>query len=105
MNGGDRDLAIRLVTFDWLASQTAALGDVLPRELLQKGFEFKGECVPLVAPQGIFKPRIMDLPLSIATTPHGPYRDVFASNGLLATSTEGQTLHTLTMKVCAEQWP
>ncbi len=84
MNRGERDLAIRLATFDWLTGQTAALGDALPRELLQKGFELQGERVPLVAPQGIFKPRIMDLPLSIATTPHGPYQDAFASNGLLA---------------------
>lgn len=84
MNGGDRDLVIRLATFDWLAGQSAAIGDVLPRELLQKGFELQGERVPLVAPQGIFKPRIMDLPLSIATTPHGPYHDAFASIGLLA---------------------
>lgn len=60
------------------------IGDVLPREFLQKGFEFQGERVPLVAPQGIFKPRIMDLPLSITTTPHGPYQDAFASDGLPA---------------------
>ncbi|MGO8942440.1 MAG: HNH endonuclease [Syntrophobacteraceae bacterium] len=92
VNGVDRDLAIRLATFAWLAVQTAALGDVLPRELLQKGFEFQGERVPLVAPQGIFKPRIMDLPLSIATIPHGPYRDAFASDGLLAYKYRGTDL-------------
>jgi putative restriction endonuclease len=89
VNGGDRDLAIRLATFDWLTAQTAALGDVLPREILQKGFTFQGERVPLVAPQGIFKPRIMDLPLSITTTPHGPYDDAFASDGLLACEYRG----------------
>jgi putative restriction endonuclease len=53
VNGGDRDLAIRLATFDWLTGQTAALGDVLPRELLRKGFEFQGERVPLVYLHGI----------------------------------------------------
>jgi putative restriction endonuclease len=80
----DRDLAIRLATFEWLSGQTVAFGDVLPRELLQKGFEYQGVRVSLVAPQGIFKPRIMDLPLSITTTPHGPYEDAFTSDGLLA---------------------
>jgi putative restriction endonuclease len=84
MNGEDRDHAVRLAAFEWLKDQTVAFGDVLPRELLQKGLEFQGERVPLVAPQGIFKPRIMDLPLSITTTPHGPYQDAFTSDGLLA---------------------
>lgn len=84
MNGGDHDHAVRLATFDFLTNQTVAFGDVLSRELLQKGFVFQGERVPLMAPRGIFKPRIMDLPLSITTTPHGPYQDAFTSDGLLA---------------------
>ncbi len=80
MNGGDRDLAIRLATFDWLKEQTVAFGDVLPRELLPKGFEFQGERVPLVAPQGIFKPRIMDLPLSITTPTADPFSPIIQNN-------------------------
>jgi putative restriction endonuclease len=62
----------------------AVHGDVLPRALLQKGFEFDGEQIPLVAPQGIFKPRSIQFPLTISTTPKGPYHDSFGPDGLLA---------------------
>ena len=74
----DIDLSIRMEAFKWLAEQTNIHGeDVLPRDLLQQGFIYKEERVPLVGPQGIFKPRIMDLPISITTTPESPYNDVF----------------------------
>ena len=79
-----RDLALRFAAFKWLSEQVNIHGDVLPRPLLQMGFEFEGNRVPLVAPQGIFKPRLMELPLSIATTPKGPYQDSFGPDGLLA---------------------
>jgi putative restriction endonuclease len=84
MSMTDRDHAIRLEGFRWLAETTSIHGDVLARSLLQQGFDFQGERIPLVAPQGIFKPRLMDLPLSIATTPQGPYHDSFGPDGLLA---------------------
>ena len=77
------DTAIRLAAFRWLGEATAIHGDVLPRTLLQQGFEFQGERIPLVSPQGIFKPRLMDLPLSITTTSGGPYNDAFGPDGLL----------------------
>jgi len=81
----NRDSQIRMKTFDWLAEQTLIHGDVLPRRpLLEKGFIFEGDDVPLVSAQGIFKPRIMDLPLSITTSPKGPYSDSFEENGLLS---------------------
>jgi putative restriction endonuclease len=80
----DTDLAIRLAAFKWLAEQVTAHGDVLPRTLLQEGFEFEGTRIPLVSPQGIFKPQAMDFPLTITTTPEGPYSDSFAPDGLLA---------------------
>jgi putative restriction endonuclease len=77
------DFHVRMVAFDWLKQQTTVLGDVLPRSLLQRGFDYQGERVPLVAPQGIFKPRILDLPLSITTVFNGPYDDSFSDDGLL----------------------
>lgn len=80
----DRDLAIRLAAFKWLGEQVAAYGDVLPRSVLQEGFDFEGDRIPLVSPQGIFKPRAMDFPLTISTTPEGPYTDAFGPDGLLA---------------------
>ena len=79
----DRDSVIRLAAFDWLKVQTAIHGDVLPRKTLENGFIFESERIPLIAPQGIFKPRMLDLPLSITTAPRGPYDDSFDEKGLL----------------------
>lgn len=86
----DTDLAIRLAAFAWLAEKTEALGDVLPRTLLAEGFPYAGERIPLVAPQGIFKPRQMDVPLSIATAPTGPRQDSFGPDGLLSYGYRGR---------------
>jgi putative restriction endonuclease len=58
-------------------------GDVLPRKLLEQGFEFQGQRIPLVAPQGIFKLQMLDLPLSITTAPKGPYDDYFGKDNFL----------------------
>src|SRR5450759_1993897 len=77
------DGAIRLRAFEWLKEQEAIHGDVLPRSLLEKGFDFEGEPIPLLAPQGIFKPRYLDLPLSITTAPKGPYDDSLSPDGYL----------------------
>jgi len=76
------DSRIRQQAFDWLAEQVEVHGDVLPRQLLARGFESEGRRIHLVGPQGIFKPRYLRLPLSITTAPSGPYRDTF-SGGLL----------------------
>jgi len=80
------DQQVRLAAFDWLRQQCdQAGGDVLPRELLQKGFKLNGERVPLVSPQGIFKPKVLEtIPLSITKTPKGPYADSFTDEGLLS---------------------
>jgi putative restriction endonuclease len=70
------DQRVRLAAFDWLAKQITINGEFLPRELLAKGFEFNGKRVPLVSPAGIFKPQILpEIPLTITTTPSGPYKD------------------------------
>lgn len=79
----DIDLQVRLAAFNWLSEQVNAHGDVFPRKLLEQGFDFQGERIPLVAPQGIFKPRILDLPLSITTAPKGPYDDYFGNDSFL----------------------
>ncbi len=79
----DFDSEIRNAAFNWLLEQKNILGDVFPRKLLEQGFLFDGIKIPLVSPQGIFKPRMMDFPLSITTTPKGPYNDSFSNDGLL----------------------
>jgi putative restriction endonuclease len=91
--GLDHDISIRTAAFRWLADQTSMLGEVLPRTLLLQGFSYQGERVPLAAPQGIFKPRIMDLPLTITTTSGGPYQDSFGSDGYLAYKYRGSNIH------------
>jgi putative restriction endonuclease len=79
----DIDLQVRLAAFQWLSEQVAIYGDVLPRKLLEQGFVFQGQRVPLIAPPGIFKPQILDLPLSITTAPRGPYDDFFGKDNFL----------------------
>jgi len=70
----NKDSLIRSYAFSWLADQVALHGDVLPRRpLLEKGFKYKNERVPLVSMQGIFKPKIMSVPLSISTAPKGAF--------------------------------
>jgi putative restriction endonuclease len=75
------DIRLRLAAFQWLAAQTDMHGEALPRALLEGGFDFEGVRVPLVGPQGIFKPRLLaDTPLSITTVPDGPYQDTFSGD-------------------------
>ncbi len=79
----DIDKQVRLAAFNWLAEQTEKYGDVLPRTLLQKGFHIQNECIHLNSAQGIFKPKQLNLPLTITTSPKGPYQDTFDDNDFL----------------------
>jgi putative restriction endonuclease len=78
-----RDTRIRQTAFEWLAQSVDRMGDVLPRDLLVKGFQYDDVRVSLLGPQGIFKPRIMEAPLSLTTSPRGPYDDTLGPDGLL----------------------
>jgi len=78
------DWFVRKAAFDWLADQVTTHGGVLPRDVLARGFELDGRRVPLLGPQGIFKPAILkSIPLSLTTAPNGPYKDAFGPGGLL----------------------
>lgn len=77
------DARVRTAAFRWLEEAVRIHGDVLPRDLLARGLDFEGKRVPLVGPKGIFKPRQMDLPLSITTVPKGPYNDSFGPDNLI----------------------
>ncbi len=81
--GSIPDLPYRLAAFEWFRARTAEHGEVLPWELLKEGFEYRREKVHLVGPQGIFKPRQMELPLTILTSPDGPYDDAWGPNGTI----------------------
>jgi putative restriction endonuclease len=50
------DQRVRLVAFQWLRAQMDVHGDVLTRSILAEGFALEGKRVPLLGPQGIFKP-------------------------------------------------
>lgn len=77
------DERVRLATFEWLGEQVERYGDVLDWSLLLEGFVLEGERVSLVSPRGIFKPRGLDVPLSIRTAPESPYDDGFGADELL----------------------
>lgn len=77
------DANVRSAAFEWLTTQARLHGDVIPRPILVRGFELGGVRVPLLGPQGIFKPGVLDVPLSITTAPNGPYDDAFGRDGLL----------------------
>ena len=75
---------IRMAAFNWLEQQVIMNGDVLPRTLLEKGFEFNSQRITLIGPQGIWKPRQFEqIPLSITTIYDGPYEDSFTKDGFL----------------------
>jgi putative restriction endonuclease len=85
----DVDSRVRLAAFQFLAKQAILHPDTLPYEILQRGFDFEGHRVPLLGPQGIFKPAVLrDMPLSIATAPvvegrPRPYEDEVRPDGIL----------------------
>ena len=77
------DQRVRYAAFDWLSEQIDIHGDVLKREILAQGFLFKGQQIRLMGPQGIFKPRIMELPLTITSIINSRYEDQVFSEGFL----------------------
>ncbi len=76
------DEQIRLAAFEWIKSESDFNDGILDRDTLRRGFTYKNERIPLVSPQGIFKPKSMNLPLTITTTTNGPYNDLEEETGL-----------------------
>jgi putative restriction endonuclease len=86
----EQDSRVRTEAFAFLANQSALHDDVIPRRVLEVGFVFEGQRVPLLGPQGIFKPRVIQsaIPLSITTAPPvagkvRPYDDEIRPDGFL----------------------
>ena len=77
------DELVRTAAFQWLEKQEVLHGGILPRALLDRGFQFQGKRITLTGPQGIWKPAAMELPLSIYTRPDGPYPDFIMDDGFL----------------------
>jgi putative restriction endonuclease len=89
MFDGELDARVRSGAFEYLRDQTALHGEVLPFATLTRGIRFEGQRVPLLGPQGIFKPAILpEMPLSIMTkaVTEGearPYDDELGADGFL----------------------
>lgn len=89
MPGGDIDARVRSAAFEFLREQTALHGEVLPFAVLTRGFHHDGQRVPLLGPQGIFKPALLpEMPLSIMTKAvvegeARPYNDDLGHDGFL----------------------
>jgi putative restriction endonuclease len=74
---------IRRRAFDFLQAATERYGEVLGWDLLTRGFDYKGETVPLLGAKGIWKPRVFhSVPLSITTAPPSPNRQAPYADGL-----------------------
>lgn len=89
MTEADLDTRVRTQAFQFLTEQTRVHGEVVPRDLLERGFDFEGRRVPLTGPQGIFKPAALaEMPISITTVPvregeARPYDDGVGPDGFL----------------------
>jgi putative restriction endonuclease len=108
-SGTDLDSRVRVAAFAFLAEQVEARGEVLPHGLLVRGFEFHGQRVPLMGPQGIFKPALLDLRISITTVPvvegrPRPYEERSIRKAFSSIVTGAPTHHTGTINVCALRW-
>jgi putative restriction endonuclease len=69
------DHQVRLAAFEFLERLSPGGEVVVLRDALEAGFHFRGRRVPLVGPQGIFKPALLtEVPLSITTAPVKPGR-------------------------------
>ncbi len=69
------DEQIRMAAFAWLEKQAIFYDDVLPWSVIQNEFSFQAQRVPLIGARGIWKPKKLQLPISITTSPDGPYDD------------------------------
>lgn len=83
------DLNIRLAAFTWLKEQSEIYIDGIPRAKLDKGFEYNGERITLTGPRGIWKPKQMQLPISVTTIQNSPYDDNLSEKGFLKYSYRG----------------
>ncbi len=80
---------IRAAAFQWLKTKADESGGVFHRRDLDQGFYFQGNRITLIGPQGIWKPKGFEAPISITTTTSGPYDDGFNEDGILRYAYQG----------------
>ena len=77
------DRLVRLEVFHWLDRLAETSGDAFAWSDLTHGFSFQGVNVPLIGARGIWKPAVLDVPISITTSHRDPYGDVEGDDGFL----------------------
>ncbi|MCB2206248.1 HNH endonuclease [bacterium] len=77
------DHLIRMTAFDWLGKNADPETGMITWKKLLEGFQFDGQKIILVQQRGIVKPKQMDYPLSIRTSPKDPYGDSFEGEDVL----------------------
>lgn len=86
----DLDHLIRMAAFDWLGKTADPETGMISWDKLRKGFVFGDQRIILVQQRGIVKPRQLDYPLSIRTSPQDPYGDAFEGADVLLYRYYGQ---------------
>lgn len=66
MNQSDQD--IRLQAMLWLKEQNRKNGEILPRQILTQGFDYRGQNITLIGSRGIWYPKGFDMPISMPPT-------------------------------------
>ncbi|MBN2347815.1 MAG: HNH endonuclease [Bacteroidales bacterium] len=84
----NEDGKIRLKIFEWLSDQIRIFSNVLDTQLLNS-FVYLDERIFLQGSKGIWKPKQLQFPISIASDPEGKYSDGFISESMLHYSYEG----------------
>ena len=77
------DEQIRIAAFDWLERQASLYDDVMPRKVLEEGFYYQNQRIVLIGAKGIWKPKMLQLPISITTTVDSPYDDALTNENFL----------------------
>ncbi len=77
------DDAIRTAAFAWLKEQVDIHGEILDWTKLAEGFMFRDQRIHLAGQPGIWKPQLMQYPISITTKFGGPYPDRMNKDGLI----------------------
>ena len=85
--------AARLAAFEWVSAQTNGGELPIPYSTLGE-FSFDGQRIPLIGQRGIWKPKVLDLPISIVTAApkigvEAPYPDEMTPDGRLLYRYEG----------------
>ena len=83
------DFQIRQAAFQWLNAKAKNSNPILLGAELQRGFEYQGQVIHLKGARGIWKPKSMDLPISISSTIGSIYNDGEFENGILTYRYEG----------------